>query len=81
MQKVGRWHAIPVLRAGSLVQKAGRHAGRPDQASPGQGHAGPGQVFEGQRSGGAYCRPPLVHSAFGPRCRPIGARLRSKISP
>ena len=35
-----------------------------------------------QRYGGAYCRPPSVHSAFRPRSMPIAAvRLRSKISP
>jgi len=33
------------------------------------------------RSGGANCRPPLVHSAFGPRARPSGVIERSYMSP
>ena len=36
------------------------------------------------RNGGAYIRPPSVHSAFRPRVMPsgvFGPRLRSKISP
>ena len=34
-----------------------------------------------QRNGGAYCSPPLGPERVGPRGMPIGARLRSKISP
>ncbi len=90
--RVGECNTITLHRLSTCL--VSRHAGqsvRSDGAETPKAGRGalPGRrdlwrQCRAQRKGGEYCRPPCVHSAFGPRCSFISEampRWRSKLSP